>query len=56
MSVDNEACLAWLDDALRRAFEEGKTELWAYLEAVMEEVHFEMEGGHSAVTYSAEGV
>ncbi len=56
MSVDNEACLAWLDGALVRAFEDGKPELWAYLEVVMEEVLFEMEVSLSVVTYSAEGV
>ena len=56
MSVDNEACLAWLDGALGWAFEYGKPELWAYLEAVMEEVLFEMRGGPSVVTYPAKGV
>ena len=57
MSVDNEACLAWLDGALGRAFEDGKPELWAYLEAVMEEVLFEMRGSPAkVVTYPAEGV
>lgn len=40
---DSETCLAWLDGALMRAFEDGKPELWAYLEAVMEEVLFEIE-------------
>jgi hypothetical protein len=57
LSQDNEACLAWLDGALERAFEDGKPELWAYLEAVMEEVHFEMEGSPAeVVTYHAEGL
>jgi hypothetical protein len=58
LSVDNEACLAWLDGALGRAFEDGKPELWAYLEAVMEKGYFEMQGGGTAkvVTYPAEGV
>ena len=41
--VDNEACLAWLDDALSQAFEQRRPELWAYLEAVMDEVLFETE-------------
>ena len=41
--MDNEAGLAWLDDALAYAFMRGRPELWAYLEAVMEEVLFEME-------------
>jgi hypothetical protein len=43
VNADNEEVLAWLDDAMRQAFELGKPELWAYLEAVMEEVLFEME-------------
>ena len=37
------AALAWLEDALRQAFELRRPELWAYLEAVLEEVLFEME-------------
>ena len=41
--MDNEAGLAWLDDALAYAFAHGRLELWAYLEAVMEDVLFEME-------------
>jgi hypothetical protein len=41
--VDNEVCLGWLEDALKEAFEDSKPELWAYLEAVMEEVLFELE-------------
>ena len=41
--MDNEACLTWLDGALEQAFERRKPELWAYLEAVMDEVVFEME-------------
>ena len=40
---DDTATLAWLEDALRQAFELQKPELWAYLEAVLEEVLFEME-------------
>ncbi len=56
MSPDNEACLTWLDSALGQAFEDGRPELWAYLEVVMEEVLFEMEVSPSVVTYSAEGV
>jgi hypothetical protein len=43
VSTDNEAMLAWLDGALRQAFTQGKMVLVAYLEAVMEEVLFEME-------------
>jgi len=41
--VDNEACLTWLDGALGQAFEQGKPQLWAYLEVVLEEVLFEAE-------------
>ena len=43
VSVDNEARLAWLEGALGYAFVQRKPELWAYLEAVMDEVLFEME-------------
>lgn len=41
--VDNEACLTWLDGALGQAFEQGKPQLWTYLETVLEEVLFETE-------------
>ena len=41
--VDNEVCLVWLEGALRQAFEDRQPELWAYLEAVMDEVLFELE-------------
>jgi hypothetical protein len=40
---DGYATLAWLEDALSQAFELRRPELWAYLEAVMDEVLFEME-------------
>jgi hypothetical protein len=40
---DNNATLAWLEDALSQAFELRRPELWAYLEAVLEDVLFEME-------------
>jgi hypothetical protein len=43
VSVDNEAALAWLEDALAYAFMQRRPELWAYLEAVMDEVLFDME-------------
>jgi hypothetical protein len=43
VSVDNEARLAWLEGALDYAFVQRKPELWAYLEAVIDEVLFEME-------------
>lgn len=39
--VDNESCLTWLDRALEQAFKRRKPELYAYLEAVLEEVLFE---------------
>ncbi len=39
LGVDNEALLAWLEDAFARS----RPELWVYLEAVMEDVRFEME-------------
>lgn len=45
VSMDNEATLAWLDSALGQAFMQGKSELWAYLEAVLEEVLFDEELG-----------
>ena len=43
MSVDTDASLAWLEGALDYAFVQRKPELWAYLEAVLDEVLFEME-------------
>ena len=43
VSADNEAMLAWLESALEHAFARRSPELWAYLEAVMYEVLFEME-------------
>ncbi len=43
LSVDNEAGLAWLEDALAYAFAHSRPELWTYLEAVMDDVVFEME-------------
>jgi hypothetical protein len=43
---DNEICLAWLADALQRLCQEdqtnGRTKVVSYLEAVSEEVGFEM--------------
>jgi hypothetical protein len=41
--MSNEVCLAWLEGALEQAFENRQPELRAYLEAVMEEVLFEIE-------------
>ena len=43
VSEDNEARLAWMEGALDYAFVQRKPELWAYLEAVIEEVLFEIE-------------
>ena len=51
MRLDNEVCLAWLEGALRRLRAEGQTKVVGYLEAVLEEVVLEMEGGPSAVPY-----
>jgi hypothetical protein len=56
LSPDNEVCLAWLADALQRLRPEGQTKVVGYLEAALEEVIFEMEGGPSVVPYPAEGV
>ena len=46
LSKDNEVCLAWLEDALQRLRQEDqtnkRTKVVSYLEAVLEEVVFEM--------------
>jgi hypothetical protein len=42
LSLDNQVCLAWLDDALRRLRAERQKKIVGYLEAVQEEVVFEM--------------
>lgn len=42
LSLDNEGCLAWLDGALQRLRPERQTKVVGYLEAVLEEVVFEM--------------
>ncbi len=43
LSPDNEGCFAWLADALQQLRqEEGQTKGVSYLEAVSEEVLFEM--------------
>jgi hypothetical protein len=59
LSRDNEACLAWLAEALRRPRPEGQERIVGYLGAVLEEVLFETkvipEGCPRAVTYRAEG-
>ena len=41
LSKDDEACLAWLADALRRLSLEGQEKAVGYLEALLEEVLFE---------------
>jgi hypothetical protein len=43
VSTDNDAVLTWLESAMRHAFTQGRPELWAYLEAIMEDVMFVME-------------
>jgi hypothetical protein len=43
IKVDNEASLAWLEDSLAYAFALSRPELGAYLEAVMDDVLFELE-------------
>ncbi len=43
VSSDNEACLAWLADAVERVRLEGQMKVAGYLEAVLEEVAFEMD-------------
>ena len=42
MSTHNDVCLAWLADALGQLRQEGQTKTVGYLEAVLEEVVFEM--------------
>jgi hypothetical protein len=43
VTVDNHAGLRWLEEELSYAFMQRRPELWAYLEAVMDEVLCEME-------------
>jgi len=43
LSPDNEACLAWLADAVERVRLEGQTKVAGYLEAVLQEVVFEID-------------
>jgi hypothetical protein len=42
LSPDNEVCLAWLAGALQRLRSEGEEKVVGYLEAVLEEIVFEM--------------
>ena len=51
MSTDNEACHAWLEEALRQLRAKGQTKVVGYLEAVSDEVLFEMNGDPSVVNY-----
>jgi hypothetical protein len=48
LSKDNEICLAWLEDALQQLRPEGRAKAVGYLEAVLEEVVFEMKMAPSA--------
>ena len=52
MSKNNEVCLAWLEDALQQLRLEGQakgpTKAVIYLEAVLDEVVFEMKMAHGA--------
>ena len=41
-STDNEVCLEWLAHALQQLRSDGQTKVVSYLEAVSEEVVFEM--------------
>jgi hypothetical protein len=42
LSTDNELCLEWLAHALQQLRSEGQTKVVSYLEAVSEEVVFEI--------------
>jgi hypothetical protein len=42
LSTDNAVCLAWLAEALQQLRPEGQKKAVGYLEAVLEEVLFEM--------------
>jgi hypothetical protein len=52
----NAVCLAWLAGALQRLRPDGQTKAVGYLEEVLEEVVFEMEGDPCVVTRRSEGV
>lgn len=43
LNVDNEAAMVWLDGALNDAIARGQMALISYLEAVLEDLVFEME-------------
>ena len=42
LSTDNEVCLEWLANALQQLRSKGQTKVVSYLEAVSDEVAFEM--------------
>ena len=42
MGTDNEVCHAWLVGALQQLHPEGQTKVVGYLEAILEEIGFEM--------------
>jgi len=58
LSKDNDACLAWLAEALRRLRPEGQEKVVGYLEAVLEEVLFEtkMPPRPSGPSFGTEGL
>ena len=41
--VDNEAALAWVEDAFEQALVQGRYDHLVYLEAVLDEVLFELD-------------
>ena len=59
MSQETESCLAWLERSLQGLRSEGQEKIVGYLEAVLEEVHFETEvhtkGAPWVATYRTEG-
>jgi hypothetical protein len=59
LSIDDEVCLAWLAEALRRLRPEGQTKVVGYLEAVLDEVLFETKvhtkGAPRLAAYRTEG-
>jgi hypothetical protein len=57
-STDNEVCLEWLAEALRRTRAGGQARVMGYLEAVLEEVLFEtkMTPRPSGPTFRTEGL
>jgi hypothetical protein len=49
---DESVSLAWLEDALGYAYAHGQMQTLAYLEALMEDVVFEMEMATSKKTFT----